>query len=305
MEKKLEPTEKAERIEIPEIVYQGDDKKLKERIHKFKAGSFRIAVFTVMGLFMGFFSHTYPRDSFLPMKIIFAIPYKLSEAIYVSVLGTDADIRGPIFLAYTEFFPHSGPATLLAETVTTILIGGAIYGSLAYFTGDKRVFTLQRFIKFAGCWCGIILLAIGLAYGINGKAVADNERLRGEPNFYLTHGELPNGSLGGGGRISDQYGQALRSLLYSELEPLQVKRNVENEVFMVLNYNSGRTGLFGRAGVYWVNYQDRYLVTEQGRTYRISEEFAEVVGIYYETGELPENIKALYSTDTGEGVEAE
>lgn len=301
MEKRLEITENAERIEIPEIVYQGDDKKLKERVHKFKAGSFRIGVFTVMGLFMGFFSHTYPRDSFLPMKIIFATPYKLSEAIYVSVLGTDADIRnrGAIYLAYTEFFPHSGLATLLAETVTTILIGGAIYGMLAYFTGDKRVFTLQRFLKFAGCWCGIILLVIGLAYGINTKAVADNERLRGKPDFFLTQGELPNGSFGGGRRISDQYGSALRDLLYSELEPLQVKRNVENEVFMVLDYS------FGRAGVYRVNYQDYYLVTEQERTYHISEEFAEMVGTYYETGQFPEDMEKIYSTGTGEGVEVE
>ena len=281
-----------DKIEIPEVVYQGDDKKLKERIHKFKTGSFRIAVFTVVGLFMGFFSSTYTWDSFLPTKIIFSIPYKLTEAIYLSVLGTSGDLRWPMYPAWTEFFPHSGLATFLAENVTTLLIGGAIYGSLAYFTGDKRVFTLQRFLKFAGCWCGIILLVIGLAYGINAKALADNEQLRGEPVFYLIHGDLGDGMLVGGYVLDDESVRILREQLYSELEPMRVSRDFENEVMMSLDYNYEKTGLFSRLGWYFVNYNDRYLATEQGKTYRISQEFAEVIRIYYETGELPENLAA-------------
>lgn len=293
---------RSEKIEIPEVVYQGDDKKLKERIHKFKTGSFRIALFTVVGLFMGFFSSTYTRDSFLPTKIIFSIPYKLTEAIYVSVLGTDGNPMGPIFLAWTEFFPHSGPATILAENVTTLLIGGAIYGSLAYFTGDKRVFTLQRFLKFAGCWCGIILLVIGAAYGINAKALADNEQLRGEPVFYLTYDDWGNGIFFGGYVLDDESVRVLREQLYSGLGPVQVRRDFENEVMMGLDYNYEITGLFSRLGWYFVNYNDCYLATEQGKTYRISQEFAEVIRIYYETGELPENLAA--DSITGEKMEA-
>ena len=303
----------SEKIDIPEIVYQGDDKKLKERIRKFKAGSIRIAVFTVVGLFMGFFSHTYTRDSFLPTKIIFAIPYKISEAIYTSVLGTDALAgnienyvgEGLYILRWTSFFPHSGLATLLAEGVTTLLIGGAIYGSLAYFTGDKRVFTLQRFIKFAGCWCGVILLVIGLAYGINAKMVADNERLRGEPEFFLIHGELENGSFGGGSLIRDQWAPVLRELLYSELEPVQVTRDVAREVEMVLYFDEGRTGLFEHVGYYRVNYLDCYLATEQGKTYHISKEFAELVRIFDKEGELPEDVESVFSTGIGEEAEVE
>lgn len=283
---------KSEKIEIPEVVYQGDDKKLKERIYKFKTGSFRIAVFTVVGLFMGFFSSTYTWDSFLPTKIIFSIPYKITEAIYLSVLGTSGNLRWPMYPAWTEFFPHSGPATLLAENVTTLLIGGAIYGSLAYFTGDKRVFTLQRFLKFAGCWCGVILLVIGAAYGINAKALADNEQLRGEPVFYLINGDLGNGMLVGSYVLDDDSVRFLREQLYSGLEPAQVRRDFENEVMMSLDYNYEKTGLFSRIGWYFVNYYDCYLATEQGKTYRISREFAEVLHIYYETGELPENLAA-------------
>ena len=291
----------SEKIEIPEVVYQGDDKKLKERIHKFKTGSFRIAVFTVVGLFMGFFSSTYTQDSFLPTKIIFSIPYKLTEAIYLSVLGTDGNLRWPMYPAWTEFFPHSGPATILAENVTTLLIGGAIYGSLAYFTGDKRVFTLQRFLKFAGCGCGAMLLVISAAYGINAKALADNEQLRGEPIFYLTYGDLGNGMFIGGYVRDDESVRILREQLYNGLEPAQVRRDFENEVMMSLDYNYEKTGLFSRVGWYFVNYNDCYLATEQGKTYRISQEFAEVIRIYYETGELPEH----FAADSTVGEKAE
>lgn len=275
---------KTEKIEIPEIVYQGDDNKLKERIFKFKSGSIRIAVFTVVGLLMGAFSHTYTNDSFLPTKLILAIPYKISEAIYLSIIGTDAD---PILRMF--FFPHSGPADFIAESVTTVLIGGAIYGSLAYFTGDKRVFTLQRFLKFAGCWCIVILFTVGAAYGINAKAVADNDRLLGEPDFFLYHGKLENGSADGGGSVGSQSSQVLRELLYSGLEPAKVERDVENEVPLQLQWYLHWYPY--RVGYYRVNYKECYLVTEKGTTYRISEEFAQMVGIYYETRELPKEVE--------------
>lgn len=276
---------KTEKIEIPKIVYQGDDKKLKERIFKFKSGSLRIAVFTVVGLIMGAFSHTYTKDSFLLTKAILAIPYKICEAIYLSVIGTTPD---PIWQLDVFFFPRSWPAGFIAENVTTVLIGGAIYGSLAYFTGDKRVFTLQRFLKFAGCWCAVILLTIGAAYGINAKAMADNDRLLGEPEFFLHHGKLETGSLGGGRIIGSKRSQVLRELLYDGLEPAQVQRDGINEVWMELQWPF-------RVGYYRVNCKECYLATEQGTTYRISEEFAEVIRIYYDTGELPEEIEALFS----------
>lgn len=289
-----------DRIEIPEIVYQGDDKKLKERIFKFKTGSLRIGVFTLIGLILGFYSHTYVTDTFFPTKVIMAIPYKISEAIYVSVLGTDAK-KIPFWdwpVSPNAFFPHSWLATVMAELVTVVLISGAIYGSLAYFTGDKRIFTLQRFLKFAGCWCAAILLCIGLAYGINSKAVADNERLRGEPEFFLYHGEM-SGVEGGHG-FYEESANALRELLYNELSPTHIQRNAEDEIPMHLIY------ALGRVGEYKVNCQECYLVTEQGRLYHISEEFAAVLSAYYESGVLPEGIQGIpleSSTEAGEEME--
>lgn len=274
-----------EKIEIPEITYQGDDKKLKERIFKFKAGSLRIVIFTVVGFIMGCYSHTYMSDTFLPTKVILAIPYKINEALYVSVLGTDAKYvrhwMEPTI--HNEFFPHSGLATFLAEVITVILISGAIYGALGYFTGDKRVFTLQRFLVFAGCWCAVILLFVGAAYAVNAKAVNDNEYLRGDPEFFLYHGKIDT-SQGGGSGFYDGRSQTLRELLYDELEEIHVNRNVENEIPMHLYYE------LGRVGEYRVNLQDCYLVTEQGRTYQISETFADVLAYFYTTGKLPDGM---------------
>lgn len=269
------------KVEIPEIVYQGDDRKLKERILKFKAGTFRIIVFTVVGFVMGYFSHTYVTDNFFPVKLIMAIPYKLSEAIYVSLLGTDAAVRGTeqwfLISNYTEFFPHSQLAAFLAESVTPILLGGALYGALAYFTGDKRVFTLQRFLKFGGCWCAVILLFVGSAYIVNAKAVADNEALKGSPVFTLYDAE---------GDKKYMYGTAMEALLeeyfYSELMPEAVQRNFEEEVYLGITFRPFRFTICR------VNYRERYVVAEQGTTYRVSEEFAQIVEDYAENHILPE-----------------
>lgn len=159
---------KQEQILIPKIVYQGDDKKLQERIGKFKAGTFRIVLFTIVGMFMGWHSMEYYADSFILTKVILAIPYKISEAIYVTVIGTGSEqVLWEEMKVFTEFFPLNPLATFLAERGTPVLIGGAIYGALAYFSGDKRVFTLNRFVKFFGIWCAVILLYIGGVYSVN------------------------------------------------------------------------------------------------------------------------------------------
>ncbi len=162
-----------EKIELPEIVYQGEDQKLQERIGKFKAGTFRIILFSIVGMIMGWFSFEYYGDSFLLTKVILAVPYKISEAIYVTIIGTGAEgaMQENVQL-FTAFFPYSPIATFLAERITPVLLGGAIYGALAYFTGDKRVFTLPRFIRFFGVWCMVILLYVGGVYVVNALTAA-------------------------------------------------------------------------------------------------------------------------------------
>ena len=270
-----------DKIEIPRVEYQGDDKKLKERIFKFKTGSFRIAVFTVVGFIVGFFSRTYTSDSFLPTKLILAIPYKINEAIYCSILGTDAATtrywRWPP--SQTIFFPRSSLATIFAEVVTTILISGAIYGSLAYFTGDKNVFTLSRYLKFACCWCAVILLSIGGAYGINAKAVSDNEKLIGIEGVYLTR-ELGDGASGSS-RMGDEETEQLLELLYGSMEEIVVERKSEDEIPINFSFS------WGRETECRINCTECYLVAEQGRIYSVSEEFAAIVYRFYVTGVFP------------------
>lgn len=95
-----------EEIEIPEVSYEGEDSKLLELVGKFKKGTLRIIIFTLVGAAMGWFSYTYTTDSFFITKVIFAVPYKISEAIYVSVIGTGAVpwYPGADMWGFTEFF---------------------------------------------------------------------------------------------------------------------------------------------------------------------------------------------------------
>ena len=269
-----------DRIEIPQVTYQGDDKKLKERVSKFKAGTLRIVIFTIVGLFMGYYSHTYVTDSFFPTKLITAIPYKVMEAIYGSILHVDTLVSRE-FWGYTlewEFFPYSALANPLAEPFTTMLIGGAIYGSFAYFTGDKRVFTLQRFLKFAGGWCALILLVAGLAFGMNAKARVDNENF-GEVDHFYFNSETGGSSVAGSG---SEQGEMVRQCFYSELAPVDLVRDMKGELPLGIYFDGGL-----RYGLYQVNYEMQYVVTEGGKIYHISKEFAQLVEDYVEKGIHP------------------
>ncbi len=276
--------EEEKKIDIPEVVYQGDDKRLKERVSRFKEGGFRIVVFTIVGFIMGAYSRTYTGIGFFPVKLILAVPYKISEAIYVSVIGTDAaQLRIIPFGSmgwhwfFTEFFPHSIVATFLAEVVTTVLVSGAIYGALAYFTGDKRVFTLQRFLKFGAVWCAVILVSIGAAYLVNAKAIRDNENLRGAPRFQV---------LDSRGNGQGAWGQLVTEYFYSELEERNIERNYEGELPLEILFDNSRICMCR------VNYEKQYLATEQGRTYHISAEFAQIIRQYEEEGTFPAGIGA-------------
>lgn len=263
-------------IKIPQVSYDGNDKKLMERIIKFKQGRFRILVFTLVGMFIGWFSYTYITDSFLVTKIIFAIPYKISEAIYVSIIGTDAGCRYDEYYSFiTEFFPNSMAATFLAERITPVLIGGALFGSLAYFTGDKRVFTLSRFVKFAGCWFLLILVFMGGVYGINAKAVRDNNHLKNIYYFFV-QSEIK------GEAIMDERFDMMLKALEEDLTPVpDFPRNPDMEVPLgiIFAYGLRETNVM-------VNYKDRYLATRNGSIYSISKEFAGYIQEYYEKGTL-------------------
>ena len=134
-------------VEIPRVVYEGNDEVLKEQVVHYEKGTRRIVLFTVLGLLLGWFSYRYYTESFLPLKAVLGIPYKLSEFLHQALHG-EHDLRtGLGIFGWDAFFPQAPRISYLAEYGTSALFGGALYGSLAYFTGDKRIFTLSGYVR--------------------------------------------------------------------------------------------------------------------------------------------------------------
>ena len=269
--------EKLSEINIPKVDCDIKDKNMLVRINKFKAGTVRIIVFTIVGMIIGWFGYTYTTDSFIVTKIIFAIPYKISEALYTKIIGTGHVFSHNLMSGIqTEFFIQSALATFLAEHITPVLIGGAIFGCLAYFTGDKRVFTMQRFVKFVFVWMGIIILYIVGVYGMNAKAEHDNNHLRQIDYFFLE-------STDRGEAIFDtKRADKLLKSFESELkEDNKIIRKEGKEIQIEIIFSKGT-----RSMVAMINLDENYLVTQDGSIYHVSKEFVSYVKEYYETGSL-------------------
>lgn len=260
---------------IPDTVYDGGDQKLKEQVVHYEKGTRRILIFTLVGLIMGWFSITYYTDSFLITKIILAVPYKISEALYgllheVPYLYTR---QNGIFDAY---FPQNQLYTFLAERITPVLTGGAVYGSLAYFTGDSRVFTLKRYLKFAAVWCALILGYAGIIIGLNHCGVVKNNRMEDISSYFL-QSEWRGIAFDKEGEIGSQ----LDAAFYEDGMPKKrkgVTREIDGEIQMNLYLGRFRHGFM----ITYVNPSERYLVTDQGEIYGISERFARYVQKFWD-----------------------
>lgn len=280
--------EREKELEIPPTAYEGEDKKLKEQVIHYERGTKRIVIFTIVGLIMGWFSISYYTDTFIVTKIILAIPYKVSEIIYRTLHEVPYPYSHAVFDA---FFPQNRMVTFLAERLTPILTGGAIYGSLAYFTGDARIFTLRRYLKFAAVWAAVILGYVGLMLGLNAYGIKLNDRLQDINGFSLNTEFRGNGYFKGdpedfGSMVFDQLNAAFNADGNPE-EITGIKRDTDGEVEVDLYMGRFRDGYMITA----VNPQDRYLITDQGTAYRISGEFARLM--------------KQYQTDCFEGVEEE
>ncbi|MBT9778293.1 hypothetical protein GPL15_17480 [Clostridium sp. MCC353] len=266
--------EKEKELDIPNTVYEGGDQKLKEQVVHYEKGTRRIVIFTLLGLIMGWFSISYYTDSFLPTKIILAIPYKISEIFY----GLIHDIP----YAYTRaagafiadaYFPQNRALSFLAERITPVLTGGAVYGSFAFFTGDSRIFTLKKYLKFAAAWALAIGLYGGALTGLNAYGVKKNNELKDIEGFFLnseSYGELFSEEYEG-------YGASVFELLEEafyedgEPEPLtDVRRAHLGEIQLEIWMGKYRGGYM----IAYVNPAQRYLVTDEGIIYRITERFA-------------------------------
>lgn len=273
--------EKEKELEIPHTTYEGTDKKLKEQVVHYEKGTRRIIVFTLVGLVMGWFSISYYTDSFLPTKIILAVPYKLSEAFY-GLIHEVPYLYSPANGVWDAYFPQNGMLSFLAERITPILTGGAVYGSLAFFTGDSRIFTLRKYLKFAAVWMIVIGLYGGIITGLNAYGVKKNNQLKDINGYFLNseyYGALFSGVDGDdfGKSVFDQ----LNDALFEEGEPellSNVNRRAEGEVMLEIRMGKLRSGYM----IAYVNPSDRYLVTDEGWIYRITDRFARYIQKFQE-----------------------
>lgn len=258
-----------EGIEIPKVSYEGDDRNLKEQVIHYEKGTRRILIFTIVGLIMGWFSYRYYGESFLPLKIVLAVPYKLSEmlhnafhpAIYTGLGMADA---------MDEFFPQAPIISRLAEYGTSALFGGAIYGSLAYFSGDKRIFTLSRYIRFGCVWAAVIGAWTAVLFGLNGIQVAENNDLKNVTGFFIM-GEYTGQSYYLG---QDETAGLLVDSFYEGKGPEEIKpdsRNTDGELEIEIRF--GKDQGYMRA---LVSPKEGYLVTDEGRVYQMTDSFMEV-----------------------------
>lgn len=117
------------------------------------------------------------------------------------------------------------------------------------------------------------------AYGINAKAVHDNEKLTGIEGIYLTS-EMGNG-VSGSGRVGNEETEQMLEMLYGSMEEITVERKAEEEIPINFTFS------WGRETECRINCIECYLVTEGGRMYRVSADFAEIVYRCYVTGVLP------------------
>lgn len=260
--------------------WKGKEEKLKEQALHFEKGGRRILVFTLVGLLMGWFSIRYYTDSFLVTKVITAIPYKLGEILHNVLHGTHSAFYAG---GFNEFFPGDRVSTFLAERIVPVLFGGAIYGSLAYFTGDKRIFTLGRYLKFAAVWAAVILGFTGVTFGVNKGLEASADALKNVDYFYLTSERTGSGF---GEDLRNEEGDdafhKLKDAFYEGGMPQKspgTKRNAQKEVPAELGM-----GLYQME--VWINYEEGYLITQRGTPYRISERFAGYVREYYESDSI-------------------
>jgi len=276
-------TQKAQEIvDIPAKEFNGNENKLKERVVNYEKGTKRIIAFTIVGLILGWFSYFYYTDQFIVTKIILAIPYKANEMIH-NILHSHRGIIERYYGA-NEFFPQSFIATFLAEHITPVLIGGAIYGSLAYFTGNKIVFTLRKYMKFAALWCLIIFTWIGGTLLLNSYTVHNNNELKNISGYGLN--SETRGSYYYNDYMENIF-EMLDTAFYEGDYPKlleSIERNEKNEHYIEFYFGNLHTGYM----IAIINPVDKYLITDNRKIYEISESFAKFVLEYINTEHIKE-----------------
>lgn len=261
---------KEEGIAIPRITYTGNDAVLKEQVIHYEKGTRRIVVFTIVGLLMGWFSYRYYGENFLPLKMILAVPYKLSELLH-NALHTEAIWYSGV-RPEDAFFPQAPYVSRLAEYGTAALFGGALYGSLAYFTGDKRIFTLSGYVKFGCIWAAVIGVFTAALFGANAWQAGQNNELKNVSGFFI------EGEASGSGYYQDtrnELYEKLRDSFYDGEGPVEAgseTRDMEGELYLGLWFGDYLQGAMDAR----IHPELGYVVTDRGRVYEMPEAFMEV-----------------------------
>ena len=126
-------------VEIPRVVYEGKDEELKEQVVHYEKGTRRIVLFTVLGLLLGWFSYCYYVADFFPLKVILAVPYKLSECLHQALHGEELyGLTGLGMFGRDAFFPQAPYLSVLAEYGISALFGGAVLPILPVTNGSLR-----------------------------------------------------------------------------------------------------------------------------------------------------------------------
>lgn len=160
----------SDKLFIPEEKPE-DDNKLIQRIKNRRKGIKRITLFTIAGFILGLLSFFYTQDKFLITKILMAIPYKMSEGILSIIMpkgSINFDLIGkPAYVNYGYgVFPHFTFLAFIAERLNPAFIGAGIYGSLGYFSGDRRVFTFKKYLRYLIMGIVILVIWLGGLYGV-------------------------------------------------------------------------------------------------------------------------------------------
>lgn len=267
-----------EAIRLPEADWGNAN--LKESVEHYDKGNKRILVFTIVGLILGWFSYRYYITDFLPLKVIIAVPYKVSELLHTalhdhSYIYISEAVQGQM----DAFFPQSRVASILAEYGVSSLIGGAFYGSIGFFTGDKKIFTLTKFLKFAAIWTVIVSVGIGGTFLVNQIAVEKNHSFTDVSGFLLHYNWGSDGFYRGD--------TGVRGMFYSELEQAfcengeilenpEQRRDFDGEALIEFYYGSLHT----RSMAAWINPKEKYLVNDNGTIYSMNDTFCRLVGEY-------------------------
>ena len=114
--------EAEQKMQLPQTGYLGRPDALKQQVAKFDKGIGRIVIFTIVGLVLGWLSYHYTTIGFWPLKAVVAFPYKLSIWIH-TLLHHHSDIEIQycwMSFQYTDFFPGSVLATIIAERVAAV-----------------------------------------------------------------------------------------------------------------------------------------------------------------------------------------